>query len=262
MKQSFPIFVINLPRDIARKQKIESHLKFIGAEYAIIDGFYGDNERVVERYSEEKTLKEQGKSLLTGEKGCAFSHAFIYEKIIKENIPYSVILEDDAILPPDFIDIVEREINKKNKKWDWLSFDYRYVGLIFFKSWLIATYKTIRQNPSFFFYACIKLPYMFFLSFFETSRDFIARKIISYRGPKYFFRPLYNAGAYILTLDGAKKLLPLTNPLCMSADRTPNVARLKAGFHLYGYVPLLVHQNSEFESNTIRSDIEWLSIDK
>lgn len=262
MKQSFPIFVINLPRDVTRKQKIESNLKSIGANYSIVNAFYGDNVIVSERYSEKRALKEQGKPLLMGEKGCAFSHAFIYEKIVKENIPYSVILEDDVILPSNFVEIVEKEINKIYKKWDWLSFDYRYVGIPFLSSWFVATYKTIKQNPWFIFYALIKLPYILILSIFEMSRDYLARKIISYRGSKFFFRPLYNAGAYIITLEGAKKLLPFTSPLCMSADRTPNIARIKASFRLYGYVPLIVHQDSKFESNTIRSDNDWLAIVK
>ncbi|MCW3109391.1 MAG: hypothetical protein JWQ09_3897, partial [Segetibacter sp.] len=76
----------------------------------------------------------------------------------------------------------------------------------------------------------------------------------SYSGAKPFFRPLYNAGAYILTLNGAKKLLPFTNPIRMGADTVPNKARFKTSFKLFGYVPLLVKQNDIFRSSTVDWD--------
>jgi len=258
---SIPIFVINLPIDVKRREIIEKRLQSLGASYEFMDGIYGDDPRVLERYDEIRAIKEHGKPLIFGEKGCALAHALVYERIIKENILYSVILEDDIILPDVFLEIVEREINKKNKKWDWLSFDYRYIGFEFLKAWFYANYIRIKQNPLFFFYALIKSPYIIFISIFEWMRNIFAIKFNFYSGGKRFYRPLYNAGAYILTLDGAKKLIPFTKPLRLTADQLPNVARIKTNFNLFGYVPLIVKQNSiDYESGTSKTEDEWAKI--
>jgi hypothetical protein len=72
-----------------------------------------------------------------------------------------------------------------------------------------------------------------------------------YPGPRIFWRPLYHASAYLLTEEGAKKMLSLTYPIRFSADRLPNQARIRTGLRLRGYVPLMVRQNKSFESNII-----------
>ncbi|MFA6608780.1 MAG: glycosyltransferase family 25 protein [Candidatus Paceibacterota bacterium] len=258
---NFQIFVINLPIDIERRKNIEKRLHFLGAKYEIMNGIYGDDERVIARYDNNRAIKEHGKPLIFGEKGCALAHILVYERIIKENISYAVILEDDILLPDNFLSLIEKEIAKKNKNWDWLSFDYRYSGLPFLYNWFSATYQTIKKRPTFFFYACLKAPYMTTVSLYEEIREIFATKFPKYAGAKRFYRPLYNAGAYILTLDGAKKLLPFTNPLRMGADTVPNKARFKTNFNLYGYVPLVVSQNLEtFGSNTVLSEEEWAKI--
>lgn len=258
MSQSFSIFIINLPIDVKRREVIEYQLNKMGANYEVVDGIYGDDKRVIERYDESLAIKEHGKPLFFGEKGCALAHALVYERIIRENINYSVILEDDIVLPSNFIEIVEKEINKKNRKWDWLSFDYRYIGFEFLYHWFVATFATIKKRPLFFFYALLKAPYIISLSLFEGFRDSLARKIDSYAGSKRFYRPLYNAGAYILTLEGSKKLMPFVNPIRLSADQVPNTARFKSNFVLFGYVPLLTHQDlAKFGTNAGRSNEDW-----
>lgn len=254
---SIPIFVINLPVDKDRRQAIEKRLNDLNAVYEVVDGVYGDDVRVVERYDDARAIKEHGKSMVFGERGCAMAHISVYERIVKENIHHSLILEDDILLPDNFLSIVEKEISK-NKNWDWLSFDYRYVGMEFLSNWFTASLNTIKKNPSFIFYATIKAPYMIMLSTFEGLRDFISRKFKTFAGAKRFYRPLYNAGAYILTKDGAEKLLSFTRPLRLTADQLPNVVRFKTDFNLYGYVPLIVRQNTEdYETGAGKTEEEW-----
>lgn len=257
------IFVINLPIDTKRRQAIEAQLQSIGADYEIVHGIYGDDERVAKRYDEARTVKDRGYPLTRGEKGCALAHALLYERIIHEKVPYSLILEDDIILPDNFLSILESEINKENKKWDWLSFDYRYSGLRFLRQWFISAWITTKNRPLYIFYACLKAPYMIILCVYEELREVFAKRFPTYSGAKPFYRPLYNAGAYILSYEGAKKLLPFTNPIYMGADATPNKARIKRNFNLYGYVPLVTSQNLEkFGSNTLLSEEEWNKIEK
>ncbi len=259
--QSFHLFVINLPVDIKRKKAIEKRLKELEAGYEIVSGVYGDDERVLARYDEKRAIKEHGKPLIFGEKGCALAHALVYERIVKESIPYSLILEDDILLPDNFLEIVEKEIRNEHRDWDWLSFDYRYVGGEFLSTWLTATMTTIKKNPLFLLYALLKAPYMVAISYFEGLRNKRAVEKNAHAGAKRFYRPLYNAGAYVITLDGAKKLIPFTNPLRLTADQAPNVARWKSDFNLYGYVPLIVKQNTkDYETQAGKNEQEWAKI--
>jgi GR25 family glycosyltransferase involved in LPS biosynthesis len=62
--------------------------------------------------------------------------------------------------------------------------------------------------------------------------------------PVRFFRPLYLAGGYVVTLEGAKKLLELSSPyLQYPADRLPNQARIQKNLQFFAIAPLLVRQN-------------------
>lgn len=245
-----PVFVINLPKDKERRAYVEKQLKLDGFTYEIIDAFYGDDERVVAVYDEALARKEQGKPLTRGEKGCAYSHRTLYERIVKENIPCALILEDDVILPPLFKNLIEKEGHAKNKKWEWLALDYQPVGLIFIINWLIASYSTIKQRPVSVFYIILKFPYIVALQTFEGLRSFLARHISYFAGPGMFFRPMYRTGAYMITKRGAEKMLEITNPLRLSADRAPNQARVRNGLKYFGYVPVPVDQDQAFDSNT------------
>jgi GR25 family glycosyltransferase involved in LPS biosynthesis len=249
-----PLFIINLPKDTDRRVFMETQLRSLGIEYHIIDGRYGADEDVAASSDDALAIQEHGKVLTTGEKGCAFSHRSIYEKMTKENIPLAVILEDDVVLPADFSEIVIKEISKNSRHWEWLSFDYPRIGLPFLKAWFLASTRMVNKNKKFFFYAAIKFPIIVMLSIFEMVRDVCARTIKWYSGPKYFYRPLYNAGAYIITQEGIKKLQPLLYPLRFSADRTPNQGRVRTGLIMRWYVPRVVHQTDEDSTNTFTSN--------
>lgn len=261
--QSFPIFVINLPTKTERRLAIERQLIALGAQFEIVEGVFGNDARVTARYDDALAIKEHGESFATGEKGCALAHALVYERMVNERIPLALILEDDIVLPTDFLERAEAEATKANRKWHWLSFDYRYVGWPFLKNWLGATLKTIRQRPSFIFYATLKMFYIPPLALLEGARNSLANSSRTYSGSKRFYRPLYNAGAYFITLEGAELLLPLTKPLRFTADEVQNVARRRVGFRLYGYVPLIVHQNTtDFETDAGKTNEAWESIFK
>ena len=248
-----PIFVINLPKDTDRRAFMENQLNRLSLQYKIIEGRYGKDNDVILACDDVLAVKEHGKVLTTGEKGCAFSHRSIYEVMEKEHIPQAIILEDDVVLPENFVTIISNIIDKRYM-FDWLSFDYPKIGAPFVKAWSIASYKMIKKNKLFFFYALIKFPLIIMMSLFELVRNVIAVHLSWYRGPKIFYRPLYNAGAYMITLEGVKKLKPLLYPLRFSADRTPNYARMKKNFIMRWYVPRIVHQTDEDKGNTFTSN--------
>ena len=254
--KNIPIFIINMPKDTGRRMFMEKQMYYLGLQYEFVEGKLGTDKEVVNSCDNALAIKEHGKVLTNGEKGCAFSHRFVYEKMLLENIPYALILEDDAVLPKNISEIIDRELSGENIDWEWLSFDYPKIGIPFIYAWMIASKHMIKKNPLFFFYVLVKFPFIVILSIFESVRDGLAVRIPFFSGPKLFYRPLYNAGAYIVTTEGIKKMLPLLTPLRFSADRTPNQARIKTGLKMRWYVPRVAHQaeedfNNLFTSNTI-----------
>lgn len=256
-----PIFIINLPTATARRDAIAARLDALGATYEFVPGIFGTDERVTARYDERRAIQERKKPMLIGERGCALAHALVHERIVREEIPVALILEDDIVLPDDFLTILDAELSRPGRSWDWLLFDYRYIGWSYLRDWLRATRDTIRKRPRFFWYAFLKSFYIFPLAFVEGVRDALARRYAYFRGPGHFYRPLFNAGAYLLTYEGAKKLTPLTTPLRFTADELPNVARRRAQLRYLGYIPLIVKQNTvDFETDAGKSDETWRQI--
>ena len=249
-----PIFVINLPKDKDRKDFMDGQLKDMGMEYEFIEGRLGTDTDVIASCDDDLAIKEHGKILTKGEKGCAYSHRFVYEKMLKENIKVAVIMEDDVVIPKNFKEIIEKEISRKNRNWDWLSFDYPLVGFRFVTSWIQASIYMTKNKPIFFLYALAKFPFIVVVSIFDFVRDILAKIFPIYAGPKIFYRPLYNAGAYMITEEGIKKMKPLLYPIRFSADRTPNRARVKLDFTMRWYVPRVVHQMLEDDRNRFPSN--------
>ncbi|WP_391529492.1 glycosyltransferase family 25 protein [Photorhabdus akhurstii] len=98
------VFIINLKSNIERKEAMRQQSNKIGLQVEFIEAVYGasmSNEeltKVVYDYPDCKLTK--------GEIGCSLSHLFIYEKMLRENIAHTLILEDDAILPNKIYNVI------------------------------------------------------------------------------------------------------------------------------------------------------------
>jgi len=113
MTNNFDIitFVINLKTSTERKK----HMNTICSNYRIkpffFDAVNGQDIHPQELsiiYSRNEAIKSIGRELSLNEIGCALSHKLIYQKIINENIQYSLILEDDVFFGKDLISILEK----------------------------------------------------------------------------------------------------------------------------------------------------------
>jgi len=124
------VFIVNLERDKARKASVEIELareniqnyEFVKA----VDGQNGELENysfnVIPDWVEPFTSKVMTKE----EIGCALSHYNIWEKIVKEKLDYTLILEDDIILCENFNEkLYEAFKSIKNSNID---FDLLYLG--------------------------------------------------------------------------------------------------------------------------------------
>lgn len=256
----FSTFVINLDKDTERMDFMEKQLNKASIQYvrhAAIDG--RNYVPQASEYDQNLALKQGGHILLPGEVGCALSHAQIIARIVEDKIPFSLVLEDDILIPENFKELVEKQVQKQ-KKWEYLLFDYPTVGLPFLRAWLLGVKINYQKQQGivlkwyFLFKHCIKAFYIIPLSLFEYFRD----RLRAYApGPVVFFRPVYYAGAYLVTYQGAQKLHALSTPVRYTADHLPNRARLLTGLRFRCYAPLVVsQQRKKFGSSILKLSAE------
>lgn len=255
VNQSFSCFVINLEKDKERKDHMTKTLTHADISFSFSKGIVGKDMIECDEYDKQKAIESNGLPLTVGELGCALSHKRIYQKMKEENIAYAFICEDDVVLPKNMKTVIEREIeknnNNNNKQWEYLLFDYPMVGLPFFMRWCKDSYIRIKRSIFFLPYVVLKFPYMATIALYEELREKYYKKV-NIGKACIFLRPLYFAGAYIVTQEGAEKMLAMSDWVLYPADRLPNQARIKKGMICRGYVPSIVHQDRDsFTSNIV-----------
>lgn len=96
------IFVINLEKDVERRESISVQLEALGLNYEFVSGVNGaallDHE-LARVYDDRKALLHRSRSLVPSEIGCALSHLSVYRAIIDRRLDAALILEDDVTLP-------------------------------------------------------------------------------------------------------------------------------------------------------------------
>lgn len=88
---------------------MRDHLSAHGIDFKIIDAVDGRNFDVPNHPAHD-TLKRRlffGRDLKGGEIGCLLSHKKIYEKMVLENIPLALIFEDDVELKDNFSQVLD-----------------------------------------------------------------------------------------------------------------------------------------------------------
>jgi len=107
--QSLPFWVVNLPREEERRRFMEDQLQRFGVNYEIIAAVDGQNltEDDLRSYSRRLALQHLKRELSLGEIGCALSHIHLWERILEEDYPEVVILEDDTRLGKAFFEVLE-----------------------------------------------------------------------------------------------------------------------------------------------------------
>lgn len=125
----FPIFIVSLEDAAERRRELMDQLSDQGLEAQLFpaidarDGVPAEYEHLIDR---AKTRKRMRRDLSNGEYGCALSHRTLYEKVVEENLPGAIILEDDAILHPHFGDFLRAGDAERA---DMIIFDYLRVSV-------------------------------------------------------------------------------------------------------------------------------------
>lgn len=103
--RKWPIFVVSLADAKSRRAPLLAQLVSMGLEHevvAAVDGRRGlppEYERYIDRAG---TMRNLGRRMADAEYACALSHHLIYRRILDEELPGAIVLEDDAVLRPGF----------------------------------------------------------------------------------------------------------------------------------------------------------------
>jgi glycosyl transferase family 25 len=84
--------------------------------------------------------------LSPGEVGCYASHLVIAQIIVAREIPWALVLEDDAKLAPDFTKIIAKAVSSVPEGWDIVHLSSIFKKSIIFVAELLPDYKLIRYT--------------------------------------------------------------------------------------------------------------------
>ena len=120
---NFKVFIINLKKDKNRKKNILNELKKQNLKnYKFISAVNGNELKKKEINSliskEKNFINPINTNMSKSEIGCSLSHIKIYKEIVKSDIDYALILEDDAFFLNKFTKNIKKfiSINFKYKK--------------------------------------------------------------------------------------------------------------------------------------------------
>jgi len=120
LPDSTTVFVINLKKDIKKKEHMIKLCKMFFLDCNFFDAVYGkflSKEEIHKHYTIKKSKKYSKKGMSLGEIGCLLSHKTIYQKMIDENIKQALILEDDIEFSNDIVKIFD-SIDLFPKNWE------------------------------------------------------------------------------------------------------------------------------------------------
>lgn len=107
-------FLINLDKNVDRLSAMDVQLRHLGIPYERIRAVNGrmlSPQELSERFATFRFLLAMGTRMTHGEIGCALSHCLIYGRMVQENVPIALILEDDVVLGDGFLDVLENAVN-------------------------------------------------------------------------------------------------------------------------------------------------------
>jgi glycosyl transferase family 25 len=237
------IFVVSVPRFADRHQRVSQQLAglsfdfFWGADKLKLDAVQQDG-----TYDEvqAKKLQRQGKPLNLGEIACSLSHRMLYQEMIKNNWKRVLILEDDVVALEQALNELPMALAELPENWELV-----YLGYL--KHEKVGIGLKIKQ----FFYtilaACGGMKWTL--------------TMVKHLLPKSYSQHLKKAGfhdcthAYALTLEAAKKLLPLQSPVVYRADDLLSATIMKGNLNAFVTVPKFFDQEL-FNNPAIVSEIK------
>jgi glycosyl transferase family 25 len=126
-------YIINLDRDVQRLDAVTQNLNMLGLPFKRIQGVVGKELPNWEKYVDLKTYAKRNRRTTPrlGEIGCYLSHLKAMETFLQTNDPWCIILEDDAEVLPECLDVINALAAQDD--WDLVKFFNFHHGLPFKK---------------------------------------------------------------------------------------------------------------------------------
>jgi glycosyl transferase, family 25 len=116
------IYVVNLVRDVARREWIQSELDKLHLVPTFIPAVMGRDLSLVERddlYDATRNKRDYHSGLTAGEIGCYASHVLIWKQLLASGANWALVLEDDMSIAPELIEILQHvESELDAQQWD------------------------------------------------------------------------------------------------------------------------------------------------
>jgi glycosyl transferase family 25 len=122
-RQPMPIIVINLERNVPRRKFILRHLLEQGFEASVFKAVDGRELDLAELertgiYNEALSIEKFSRRLSLAEIGCAMSHLGVYAQVLHGSADMVLVLEDDAMLVPNFEASLQEVLAGLPSDWD------------------------------------------------------------------------------------------------------------------------------------------------
>lgn len=202
---SLPVWVVNLARSVERRAYITTHLNALGLPFEIVPAVEGKAltaGELTEAYDPLRTIATIGREMAAGEIGCALSHFRLYQRMVDADIDVALIVEDDAVIHPDTLDLLAKQENFPD---DW-------------EILLLNHTPTIGGRIN------------------RWHRTPVASRQIG-----RFSRPAYGTGGYLIRQSAARALLKQAYPIHCPADHWTG-GSIKTGIRIYGVEPPCIEQ--------------------
>ena len=131
------VFLINLDSSTERFTFMDEQLKQLGIEYQRISAVYGKDLHdtdIAKVYDPQANLQKYDKKLNLGEIGCYLSHVQCWQMIIEQQLDYALILEDDSVLDPALMTVIEH-IENLSTDWDYIKLCHDYGTEELWNAW-------------------------------------------------------------------------------------------------------------------------------
>ncbi len=214
------IYVINLEKDVQRKDSMKSRLSQFGIDPIFINGVYGKKLTENEKYAE--CTRFCAKFCTNGAIGCALSHKKAWTRVIENGDQDAIIMEDDVVLHPDHRAILSRVLTKLPTDWDFV-----YLGCTGACD-IDRRYDLIDRT----------------ISLFGNKFQIISPNLFVPEAPLAFH-------CYLISNDGARKLLNLIPKVWQNIDAS--MITISDKLNIYATNPQLAIQ--ENSSSTTSNNI-------
>lgn len=243
-----PIFYINLDKRPDRNVQMTEQLSVLGLSAERISAINGSDLSEQEKsfVNNENFLLNTKRHVSHGEIGCAMSHRLIWQKMLDNNLDYALILEDDVVINPQILAILNNPQFYQQFDFLNLSSNFPYNPKIDALKSLLNEQKAVKRNTDFRQIDWSKHWRIFAL--YHLAHDIIACECDN--------APALASG-YILSKKCATSFLKASDELSVPID---NIWRYADGELKQGFLakPLIVQK--ENDSNILGRDMVKLSL--